>query len=62
MIKVKRYPFLIANTGRYDKPDTRWWSILDIDGKKDFLLFNSFGIKGPKNFIVKYDEKILKMF
>ena len=27
--------------------------------KKDFLLFDSFGIKGLKNFIVKDDEKIL---
>ena len=27
--------------------------------KKDFLLFDSFGIKGLKNFIVQNDEKIL---
>ena len=35
----------------------QWWSILDIDGKNDFLLFESFGIKGLKSFIVK---KVLK--
>ena len=60
MMKGKKYPFLIANTDRSDKPGTHWWSILDIDGKNNFLLFDSFGIKGLKNFIVKDDEKILK--
>ena len=59
MMKGKRYPFLIANTDRSDKQGTHWWSILDVDGKIDFLLFNSFRIKGLKNFIVKDDEKIV---
>ena len=52
MMKGKKYPFLIAKTDRSDKQGTHWWSILDIDGKKDFLLFDSFGIRGLKNFIV----------
>ena len=56
---------MIANTDRPDKKGTHWWSILDIDGKKDFLLFDSFGIKGLKNFIVKDNKdffvgKVLK--
>ena len=59
MMKVKKYPFLIANTDMSDKKDTHWWNILDINGNKDFLLFNSFGIKGFKNFIVKGNEKIV---
>ena len=59
MMKGKRYPFLITNTDRSDKQGTHWWSILDIDGKKDFLLFDSFGMKDLKNFIVKDDEKIV---
>ena len=59
MMKGKKYPFLIANTDRSDKKGTHWWSILDIDEKKDFLLFDLFGIKGLKNFIVKDDEKIV---
>ena len=59
IMKGKKYPFLIANTDRSDKQDTHWWSILDIDGKKDFLLFDSFGIKSLKNFIVKDNEKIV---
>ena len=58
-MKGKKYPFLIANTDRSDKQGTHWWSILDINGKKYFLLFDSFGIKGLKNFIVKDDEKIV---
>ena len=59
MMKGMKYPFLIANTDRSDKQGTHWWSILDIDGKKDFLLFDSFGLKGLKNFIVQDDEKIV---
>ena len=39
MMKGKKYPFLIANTDRSDKPGTQWWSILDIDSKKYFLAF-----------------------
>ena len=46
---------MIANTDRAE-----WWSILDIESKKDFFLFNSFSIAGLKNFIVKNDEKIVQ--
>ena len=60
MMKGKKYPFLIPNTDRSDKEGTHWWSILDIDGKKDFFLFDSYGIMGLKNFIVQNDEKIFK--
>ena len=59
MMKGEKYPFLIVNTDRSDKQGMHWWSILDIDGKKDFLLFDSLGIKGLKNFIDQNDEKIL---
>ena len=52
MMKGKKYQFLIANTHRSEKQGTHWWSILDIDRKKDFLPFDSFGIKGLKDFIV----------
>ena len=58
-VKGKRYPLLIVNTDRSDKEGNHWWSILDIDGKKGFLLFDSFGIKGLKNFIVQDDQKIV---
>ena len=57
MMKGKKYPFLIANTGRSDKQGTHWWSILDINRKKDFLLFDSFALKGLRNIIVQNDEK-----
>ena len=59
MMKGKNYPLLIAHTDRSDKKGTHWWSILDIDGKKYFLLFDSFGIKGLQNFIVEDNEKIV---
>ena len=60
MMKGKNYPFLIANTDSSDKKGTHRWSILDIDGTKDFLLFDLFVIKGLRNFIIKDDENILK--
>ena len=60
MMKGKKYPFLIVNTDRSDKPGTHWWSILDIDSKKDFLLFDSFGVLSLKNFIVQNDERLAK--
>ena len=50
---------MIANTDRSDKQGTHWWSILDIDKKKYFLLFDSFGIKGLKTFIVQNEENLL---
>ena len=46
MMKGKKYPFLIANTDRSDKTGSDWWSILDIDGKKDFLLFQKLYTAG----------------
>ena len=60
MIKGKKYPFLIANTDRSDKPGTHWWSILDIDSKKYFLLLDFFGVLGLRIFIVQDYEKIAK--
>ena len=60
MMKEKKYRFLIANTDRSDKPSTHWWSILDIDSKKDVLLFDLFGVLGLRNFIVQVDEKLAK--
>ena len=59
MKKWKSYPFLIVNTDRLDKTGTNWWSLLDIDEKKDFLLFDFFGVKGLRNFIIKDDETVL---
>ena len=59
MMKGKKYSFLIANTDRSHIQGTHWWSILDIDGKKDFLLFDSFGIKGLKVLLLKMMKKLL---
>ena len=59
MMKGKKYQFLIANTDRSDKQGTHWSNILDIDGKTDFLLFDSFGIKGLKILLLKTMKKLL---
>ena len=61
MIKEKRakYLFAVFNTDRKNKPETHWWSFLDIYPKKDLLLFDSFGFTGFKQFIVDNDENII---
>ena len=59
MMQGKKYPFLIANTERSDKQGTHWWSILDIDRKRDFLLFSSFGINCKKILLLKTMKKLL---
>ena len=56
--KKGKYPFLIANTDSSEKKGTHWWSILDIEPKRD-LFFYSFGIEGIKIFIIQDDKKII---
>ena len=56
--KIK-YPFIIMNTDRSDRPGTHWWSFLDLHQKKDIFLFDSFGFEGLKKFIIDNDKKLL---
>ena len=60
MIKEKNtvYPFVIMNTDRSDKKGTHWWRILDLNLKKK-CLFDSFGFKGLKSFIIQNDRNII---
>ena len=37
-----KYPFIIANPDAHSKQGTHWWSILDIDPKKDIFFRDSF--------------------
>ena len=37
-----KYPFIIANPDARSKQGTHWWSILDIDPKKDIFFRDSF--------------------
>ena len=58
--KKSKYPFAIFNTDPHNKAGTHWWSFLDIQPKKNLLLFDSHGIDGFKYFIVDNDEKIIE--
>ena len=40
--KITRYPFIMMNTDRSNKKDTRWWSFIDLHSKKEIFLFDSF--------------------
>ena len=57
--RKSKYPFAIFNTDPHKKAGTHWWSFLDIQPKKNLLLFDSHGIDSFKYFIVDNDEKII---
>ena len=52
-------PFIIVNTSRKNKKGVHWWSILNIDPKKELLLFDSYGFIGFKFFILSDDKAIV---
>ena len=47
------------NTDRSNKSGTHWWSFLDLHPKKEVFLFDSFGFKGFKEFIIQAGKKLL---
>lgn len=60
--KKVKYPFAIFNTDNTDrnkKPGTYWWSFLDIEPRKNLVLFDSFGFEGFKKFIIDNDLNII---
>ena len=52
-----KYSFIISNTDRSDKNGTHWWTILDLHPENQIFLFDSFRLKGLKNYITKDDKK-----
>ena len=59
MMSGKKYPFKISNTGRTNEGGIHSWIILNILPKSELLLFDSFGIRGMRHFIVSEDKKIV---
>lgn len=53
------YPFLIINTARKNHRGVHWWSILDIDPKKELFLFDSEEFEGFKYFITSDNNAIV---
>ena len=56
----EKYPFVIFNTDKHNKPGTHWWSFMDIHPKKNSLLFDSLGLEGFKFFVVD-KVKVIKI-
>ena len=54
-----KYPFAIFNTDKENEPGIHWWSFIDIHPKNNLFLFESFGLKGFKYFIVNNDRLII---
>ena len=50
--KTAKYPFIIANTEDLSKDGEHWWSIVDIEAKKEIFFSDSFGVEALKNFII----------
>ena len=42
----------MSNTDRTETEGTHWWGIVDIQPKTEIFLFESFGVKALKIFIV----------
>ena len=57
--KTKKYPFIIMNTDRSDKPGAHWWSFLDLHPRKEIFLFDSYGFTGFKTFVIDNNVNIL---
>ena len=61
--KIKReksnakHPFLISNT-RAGTEGTHWSGILDFHRKAEIFFFDSFSVKGLKDFIIRDDKEI----
>ena len=36
-----------------------WWSFLDLHPKKEIFMFDSFGFKDFKEFVIQDDQKII---
>ena len=53
-----QYLFVIMNTDKSGKKGTQWWSFLDLRPKREFFLFDGFGFKDFKEFIIQDDKKI----
>ena len=57
--KKGKYSFITAITDANNKKGTHWWSILNIEPKNELFFFNSYGLDGPKHFIIQDDRKII---
>ena len=49
--KGEKYPFVIFNINRSNRPGTQWRGFLDIYPNKDLLLFNSFDLQVLNNLL-----------
>ena len=47
--------FVKMNTGRSEKKGTNWWSFLGLHPSKENFMFDSFGFKEFKEFVVQDD-------
>ena len=54
-----KYPFVIMNTDGTNKKGTHRWSFLNLYPKKEIFMFDSFGFKVFKEFVIEDDQKII---
>ena len=59
--KTAKYPFLIGNTEDSSKEGEYWWSILNIEPKKELFSLTVLAFK-DKNFIITDGKKQSKKY
>ena len=52
----------LANTDDSSKEGEHWWSILDIEPKKELFFFDSFGDERLEKIIITDDKKQFKKY
>ena len=58
--KKGKHPFVIANTDSSEKGGIHWWSILDIEPKREIFCYYSFGLNSLKNFTIQDNRNVIE--
>ena len=61
-INQKRLPSCIFNTDLIKLPGTHWMTLVKLQDKNSFVLFNSFGAVGFREFLAGNRLEIVKKF
>ena len=54
-----KYATIIMNTARVNTNGVHWWSIVNIEPKKHVFLFDSYGFKGFRVFILRDNKQVI---
>ena len=58
----EKLPFAVANTDPISKGGTHWFSLMKLQDKNSFFLFDSFGLMGLSYFVISDDDDLVSAF